>query len=654
MTAHPSVLIFLLSSISLIVLPHVRHVPMPILGFFYLLVAWRFAGIWRPQWLPQKWLVTILSLAGIALLIYLHQGLFGRDAGTRLFLIALGLKLMEIRFERDLYLICFLAFVVAASQFLYEQSLLMGGYILLVTCVLFGTLVCINSRNPKPVLALKTASTIIAQAIPMAVVVFILFPRVEAPRWMLLDDQKQHRTGLTDTMEPGSISDLSLSDELVFRAKFEGPIPPPSKRYWRGPVLAQTDGKRWTATTTFFEQHMDKLTFKGQSYHYTLLMEPQEKEWVFGLEMSQQFAKPLSMDGHYLLTTSENPDKRVEYKMASYLSYNTGFITQTEYKRATQLPTNNPPSEQLKQLVTQLEGFTSPPQQFVERILNHFRSEDFHYTLTPPLMEDKPIDTFLFQSRRGFCSHYAAAFVYLMRIAGIPARVVTGYQGGEYNPVGGFLEIRQTDAHAWAEVWIDKKGWVRVDPTAAVAPERIEKNINLEGLALGETINFNSADGNALSAGRWLKQMRQLWGNVDYSWQRWVINYNNANQTKFLSSLGIKDIRTMLYWMLGAIAVITVILSFVLMHKKPKTKDRALRIYYRFCQKLAKHGLIRDIAEGEQDFAERAKATLPDHAGDIDQITRIFIALRYGRTPANPDGIKHLAQQVEAFKAQSK
>ncbi|HEY5141585.1 MAG TPA: DUF3488 and transglutaminase-like domain-containing protein, partial [Methylococcales bacterium] len=416
------------SSIGLIALPHITHIPNAVFAFFYLLLSWRFIGIWKPNWLPDKLTIFFLTVCGLALLYSQYQGILGRDAGTRLFVTALALKLLEIKSERDLYLITYLAFIVAASQFLYEQSLLMAAYILFVCCVLLATLVCINSKRPQTGAALKTASLIIVQALPMAAVIFVLFPRVEAPKWMLINESHQAKVGLSDSMEPGSISNLGMSDELVFRVKFTGALPPPEQRYWRGPVLSRTDGKRWTQVQDMrFGQFLDNPVFKGSAYQYTLLMEPQDKNWVFALDMPAEFSLSLSRNANYQLIASENPDKRAEYKITSYPNYNTGYITRTEFKDTTQLP--GEPSAKIKQLVKQLQGFDRTPEHFINRLLNHFRIENFHYTLTPPLMEAYPIETFLFETRYGFCSHYAAAFVYLMRVAHIPDRVVTGYQG---------------------------------------------------------------------------------------------------------------------------------------------------------------------------------------------------------------------------------
>lgn len=634
-----NVLIFLLSSIGLIVFPHVYHIPATVFGFFCLLWVWRFIGIWKQHWLPGKPVIFLLAVCGIGLLYSQHQGIFGRDAGTNLFITALALKLLEIKKERDLYLISYLAFIVAASQFLYEQNILMAAYILLVCCLLLATLVCINSCKAQTLVALKTAAIIVVQALPIAVALFILFPRVDAPRWMVFNQQRHDRMGLSDSMEPGSISDLGVSEELVFRVKFAGAIPPQRQRYWRGPVLSRTDGKRWTQAA--FHEPLSSPAVTGTAYQYTILMEPQDKNWVFALDMPKVFSPPLSLNAAYQLITLESPDKRAEYKVTSYTDYNTGLINRSEYKAATQLP--GEPSDKIKQLVGRLHGFDSPPDNFIKQLLNHFRVEDFHYTLTPPVMEENPIESFLFKTRYGFCSHYASAFVYLMRVAHIPARVVTGYQGGELNKVGDFLEIRQADAHAWAEVWLDNRGWIRVDPTAAIAPERIERDISVD-----RQIVYGIAGENS-QAYNWLKQARQLWSSVDYNWQRWVINYNNKSQSKFLSSFGINDLKTMIYWMIASIGSITAVLCWFLFYQKQKVTDQVLQSYNRFCRKLAKHGLFRGRGEGAKDFAERVKVKLPEQAESIDKITEVFIRLRYGRAATGED-LQQLKVLVNLFR----
>jgi transglutaminase-like putative cysteine protease len=638
------ILIFLLSSVGLIVLPHSANIPPALFGFFGLMLSWRFVCVWRSQYLPTARILFFLTLLAFALLLSQNSHILGRDAGTNLFILALGLKLLEIKAERDIYLVTYLAFIVAALLFLYEQSLLMAAYILAVCCALLATLVAINSIQVQTRAALKTATIIILQAIPIAAIIFILFPRIEAPRWMLFEEKNKAKTGLSDSMEPGSISDLSTSEELVFRVKFTGAIPPPNQRYWRGPVLSYTDGKRWTQLNSQrFKARMTPPRTTGIAYSYTLLMEAQEKNWVFALELPTQFARPLVQTGYYQLINLENPTNRTEYQITSYPQYNTGRVTPIEYQDSLQLPRE--PSDKIKQLVTQLHGFDSKPDEFIQQLLNHFRQEDFHYTLTPPLMEDNPIDSFLFNTRRGFCSHYASAFVYLMRVAHIPARVVTGYQGGEFNTVGNFLEVRQADAHAWAEVWLENQGWVRVDPTAAIAPERIEQQFNFNQFELGDEIFFDPSNAKHTNL---LKKARQLWENADYQWQRWVVNYS-SNQSDFLNSFGIHDFKAMMRWLMVLVGVITVLLSIFLLYQKKKAIDPVVRLYQQFCKKLQPAGLIRGNHEGAVDFAQRVKTALPEQAEAIEEITAAFIQLRYGRVTTREDFVS-LAKLVARFK----
>ncbi|MFZ2725225.1 MAG: DUF3488 and transglutaminase-like domain-containing protein [Methylococcaceae bacterium] len=636
------VLIFLLISIGLIMLPHINNMPPFIFGFFCLLLIWRLIAVWKPQYLPTKLLLTLLTIIGITLLFNQHQGLFGRNAGTTLFITALALKLMEIKQERDLYLVTYLAFVVAASQFLYNQSLLMAGYIIFVCCVLLATLVCLNSHKPQTLAALKTASLLLAQAIPLTLILFLLFPRIEAPRWMLFEDEHKAKMGLGDSMQAGSISDLVSSDDLVFRVTFEGNIPPPAQRYWRGPVLAHTDGKRWQMINNHgFKPPLPQVS--GERYSYTLLIEPQEKTWVFALELPTAISASLRQNSNYQILTTENPDKRSEYKIVSYTQYNTGELNDSERVNAVQLPAE--PSDKIKQLVTQLHGFDNPAENFITGLLNYFRKEDFHYTLTPPLMESNPIESFLFETRHGFCSHYASAFVYLMRVAHIPARVVTGYQGGEFNKLGNFLEIRQNDAHAWAEVWLVGRGWTRFDPTAAIAPERIEQDSSMQEITEG-LISFNTSPSIAAD---WLKNTRQLWRNIDYQWQHWVINYNTINQLKLLSNWGIDNIRDMLRSLLIIGGIIAGLLTTLLLYQKQKKLDPVLARYQIFIKKLQKINLIKADTEGAKDFANRAIIVLPEKAQAIEQITQLFIQLRYGRQPSKMD-FQTFTKLIKAFK----
>lgn len=646
-TINRQTIIFLLVSIGLMTFPHVFHVPVPIISFFFFLLIWRLIGVWRPEYLPNALLVFFLLLSGIALLVIMHQGVFGRDAGTATFVTALGLKLLEIKTRRDLYLIVYLAFIVAASQFLYLQNIFMAVYTLVVCISLLGALVCLNSQSLTNFQSLTIAGKILLQALPLMVIIFIFFPRVEAPRWSFLQDKNKAMTGLGDSLEPGSISQLGMSGERVFRAKFTGKIPPPRHRYWRGPVFSYTDGKKWTQTkNTHYKKYLDKVTFQGDFYQYKVLMEPQSKNWVFALELPAAFKHPLYENANHQLLTTAPATKRAEYTISSYAQYNTGYITKTELSDNLQL--SGEPEQRVKQLVTQLQGFNAPPETYIKNLFGHFRQNDFYYTLMPPLMGDKPIEAFLFDARAGFCGHYATAFVYLMRVAGIPARVVSGYQGGEYNKTGEFIEVRQANAHAWAEVWLAEKGWVRYDPTTAIAPDRIEQDVNIDQQIANNAVSFApiQLDSRTIS---YLKMARNLWSSVDYSWHRWIINYDRKNQLSFLSGLGIESLKAMLYWLLALTATVILILA-IYVFRKPVPRLNKDQIYYaRACKKLIKMGLIRENNEGASDFAERVNARLPQLKDSFTQITRLYEQVRYGKS-AEKIHLEKLKACVSAFR----
>lgn len=636
-------ILLLLVSLAAISLPHLQNLPPALSGFFAGLLAWRAAALRHERWLPGRLLLLLLTLLGIALLISLHKGIFGRDAGTAIIMVATALKLFELRERRDFYLLVFLGFMITATVLLYQQSILIAAYLLLACGLLLTTLIVYGAGSIGYSAALKTAVAILLQAVPLAIAVFVLFPRVEAPRWRWLEDDNQAKSGLSKVLEPGAISQMSLSDELVFRVRFAGEVPPPAQRYWRGPVYSHTDGVRWTVSSRNYP-NQGEPGFSGPVYRYTLLMEPQKEHWVFALDMASEFDAELQRSSLYELLTRRNPGSRAEYRLSSQPDYRTGPASRAELLDNLQLPeTASPP---LQQLVQQLGGLDGQADVFIANLLQHFRRENFVYTLTPPLLDDKPIERFLFETRRGFCSHYAGAFVYLLRIAGIPARIVGGYQGGEFNPVGGFWEIRQAEAHAWAEAWLGERGWVRFDPTAAIAPERVERGVNIEmQLASGE-VNFQPLAEGSLN---WLKATRQLWRNVDYHWQRWVVNYSPQNQLRLLQRFGIDGLLAIVQWLTISVIGIALLLAGWLLRKRHGKHDPVIGCYRRFCAKLANAGVVIATGEGPLDFATRAKRQRPDLAAAIDTITSLYLRLRY-EPQAQHDDLRRLRAQVKALK----
>ncbi|HYE37728.1 DUF3488 and transglutaminase-like domain-containing protein [Methylocaldum sp.] len=642
----------LLFSVFFIAAPHILNLGEGIVLYFSLLAAWRLALGYRPALQPGRLLLFLLTLSGAALVYVDYHRFYGREAGASLFLVGLGLKLMEMRNRRDVYLVVYLTFFVALTQYLFSQSIPLAIYTLAAVGLLISVLIGLNAG---PVLSLKTqfkmAASLVAQALPVMVVLFVFFPRIAGPLWKLPDDPISGKTGLSDTIEPGSVSRLALSAEPAFRADFEGEPPPPAERYWRGPVFWRTDGKRWSLPSEQRRNDAQMPEFSGSAYRYTVTLEPHQKKWVFALDLPKAFPGDLVQTPEYLLLTQQSINERRQYTITSYPNYRTGGLSPTELEQGLQLPEK--PSTRVLRLVERWQLSSPDPRDIVNKALLHFQEEPFVYTLNPPPIRDKLVDTFLFETRKGFCEHYATAFVYLMRVAAIPARVVTGYQGGQWNPVGKFLEVRQADAHAWAEVWLAGQGWTRVDPTAAVAPHRIEQGINLDQQVTDGEVSFNPVERALADAAfdfrDWYDRARLVWASVDHAWNQWVLSYNPENQKRFWEALGIVDWRGVISWLAALLALCGLLVGLWLLPRRKPKSDPAVAAYDRFLKKLARGGLTKRTGEGPRDFAVRAASERPEAKEAIGAITTLFLRIRYGRQ-ADPLDLDQLRQMVKSFR----
>jgi protein-glutamine gamma-glutamyltransferase len=492
---------------------------------------------------------------------------------------------------------------------------------------------------------------LLLQALPLALLLFLLFPRLQGPLWGL-PQQGAAQTGLSDRMSPGDFGQLTLSDEIAFRVEFSTPPPSPNALYWRGPVLWDFDGRTWQTRFSVPTTSV-RVEALGRPITYAITLEPHRQRWLFLLGLPRELpAKVASIE------TSLGPDlqwlsktaitQRLRYQIDADLDYRfeADGLSATSRSRTLALPEGNPQARALAaQWVKQTANQAASEQAIVNQALAHFRNEAFFYSLKPPLLGENSVDDFLFVSRRGFCEHYASAFVVLMRAAGIPARVVTGYQGGELNPLGNYWIVRQRDAHAWAEVWLPNLGWTRVDPTAAVAPNRVERGLNA-ALPANErpagllTLNTN-----------WLMPLRQGWDLINNQWNQWVLGYNQDRQREFLARLNpfLSTWQGMAWGLAAAGGVLLLIASLWAIPRLARVKrDPASQIYTRFCQKLQRHGIVRGDAEGAADFAQRAAQLRPDIAEPIRLITQLYLGLRYGQ--AGADRLAQLKQRVNAFK----
>ncbi len=638
----------LLSATTVVAFPHVFHLSWPITTFFLFAVCWRFLAIGKPGILPGTKILLALTGFAVALIFLKNHGILGRDAGTSALLIALGLKLMELKSTRDYYLLVFLTFFVALTQFLFNQSVSMTAFILAVSWLLVSTLISMNGQSLKSATLFKMGGSLILQSIPVMVFLFVFFPRIPTPQFGLHNEDQQAVSGLSSVLEPGKISQLSLSRKTAFRVTFNGEIPPPEHRYWHGPVFWKNEGRRWTLPEDKPYQQRG-IRFHGKPYRYSIVLEPHQQKWLFALDLPRTVPTNAYQTNELVLLSKTKVKKRLAYQLTSNSGYNSGPLSESDRERGLQLAT--PPSRRVLRLLDRWKSGSSSQEHIVQKSLAYFHDEPFVYTLTPPRLNGNPVEGFLFETQKGFCEHYATSFVYLMRAAGIPARVVTGYQGGEFNAIGNFLEVRQADAHAWAEVWIKHKGWVRIDPTAAVAPERVERGFDVNRQIDTGIISFAVVESTELA--KWLKHSRQLWASFDHSWNKWIVSYDAHRQNLLLDLLGIDSVIKNLLMLLLVFASAIYLLTLFLFRKKQTKKDQVLVLYEKFCSKLARAKLLKKPTEGARDFGIRAVATLPELKSEIDDITRIYLKLRYGKNSA-PDDFSKIKRLVGQFRTTPK
>lgn len=648
MNANPNIvdLRWLLLGLALVMGLHIHHFAFWVSGAIIALALWRYL-IEHFRWnMPRIIILMPLTIfAGLGILLT-YRGLFGRDASVELLALMLMLKLMEAKTKRDFIVLIFGAYFLTITTFLFTQSMAYGAAMLLSTFALTATLVGISHPNGNLHwrFQAKVAGSLMAQAAPIMLALFLLFPRIPGPLWGIPEDANQGMSGLSDDMSPGNISELTLSGQIAFRVEFEGTAPPNNKLYWRGPVLWHFDGRRWSMASPSLNLPGESLQTKGEATKYTITMEPSNRKSMLLLDMPKELPAGTALTRDYQALKKQPIRTRIRYQASSYLDYTLGAdVPERTLELNLQIPDlENPKTIALAQQWVD-EG--KNPEQIVEAALKMFREDQFVYTLRPPRLGSEPIDDFLFNTKEGFCEHFSSSFVYLMRAAGVPARVVTGYQGGELNPVGNYYIVRQSDAHAWAEVWLENRGWVRVDPTGAVSITRIEQGIEL-------AMPFdNPLPLLARSSFPLIKKMYLNLDAIDNAWNNWVLDYNQKKQMEFLSKLS----GSKLSWEDLAIAMIVVvgtvalILTYFVLRENPANRDPLQRIYLKFLRKIKKAGLVRAPHEGPVAFSERAIKQLPNKASEIKLITKLYTQLRY-RSRNSLESFQLLKELVGKFK----
>jgi transglutaminase-like putative cysteine protease len=643
----PAAMAALLGLFALLGAPHLWHLSPLLMAMFYGGLLWRALTLSRPRLLPGKLLRVLLTFAALVLVgVSVAGQLDGRALGVGLLTVMSGLKALELRQRRDLYVMVFLGCFLLATQFLFDRGLWLSLYLAPWLVGLLGLLAYCNRVQPAGWRrAGLEAGRLLLAALPMTLLLFVLFPRLPGPLWGI-HTPAAGVTGLTDHLQLGNLSQLGRSQAVAFRVSFaDGQRPPPAELYWRGPVFWDTDGRGWSAAES--GPSAAAAPAQGQQWVQQVTLEPSNQHWLFALD--RPLAAPpgarLSRDGQLL--TTEPVRQRRNYQVISRIGAGETRLSASERARALALPAGMV-SARMQALVDGWRTADPRPPALVLAALQYFRSQPFVYTLTPQPLSGNAVDSFLFDTRQGFCEHFATSFTVLMRAAGIPARMVGGYQGGEWNPRGGHFVVRQSDAHAWAEVWLGDH-WRRVDPTAAVAPERIQRPIDVTVAAQGGPVTFQTT-----APGWWARMAREggwLLDSMELGWQRWVVGYTDRTQAGLLSRLGLSWLTG---YRLGLATVIAAGLALLplwwLLRRGPRqTLDPAQRAYRRLQHKLGRAGLELSPSLTPTELARRAAAGFPAQRIAIDRIVGLYLALRYG-PHADRQRLRRLDAMVRALR----
>jgi len=631
----------LLIAVAMVVAPHFQHLPLWSTVMIGLLWIWR---AWLTQSLqpaPNRFTMLLLLMAGTGAVWMQHGTLFGRDASVNFLLVLIALKVLEMRAHRDVLVIVFLSLFVLQTQFLYDQSLMSAVSMVVSVGMLFFVLLSVNLPEGDIAFSgkLRYLARVFILAVPLTLTLFFLFPRLSGPLWGTGGNELEAGTGLSGSMAPGSIQHLLRDDSVALRAKFDKGAPDQRKLYWRGPVFGFFDGRSWLPLADAPQSNRPDIGYDpASSVDYTVTLEPTQRHELIALEYAERIDGVPTAEGRLTPTLeirSAAPIvSRLRYQVRSYTTYSAGPRAASEALDPwRQLPEQFNP--RTREWAAQIKADTAADlagdrnhgapleRRLVDAVLSQFRRLPFHYNINVEPLGHHSVDEFLFDKREGYCEHYASSFVFLMRAMGVPARVVTGYQGGDINPVDGFFVVRQSDAHAWAEVWFDNYGWQRVDPTAAVDPTRIE-----------HTLRERRTEGLASLQDRWtwLSQLRLNREALENAWNQWFLSYSADRQRALMSWVGlspnIENVATVAVTifslLLGALAVASL--------RRKSVRDPFADIIFELRAKLAAGGVAVPSTMGLRDMQEHLSSRLdPASMEDVRRLLDALAAARYAR-----------------------
>lgn len=603
-------------------------------------VFWRLPLVERRIGVPGR-LVTMTALVAAMAGVWLnYHTLLGPDAGVSFLVVTSLLKYLEGRSPRDAYVQLLLGLFVAAAAFLFEQSLARTVLVLAVIWLQLAGLLLMNGEHLSWRGLGRQAGLLLLQSIPIMVVLFLFFPRLP-PLWSINVGAGQGRSGLSNEVSPGDVAKLSQSTELAFRVEFEGQAPASAGLYWRALTLGDYDGYRWRqddlsrrvwpntlAPERIGELPDVQLPDEKRAVRYRITMEPTDQPWLFALTLPASADEGIRLASDFRLVRDKPVYQRFRYSVTSWpqARLQPEGLSWQEQGQYLQVPAGNPRARALAQRWQQ--AATSDADR-VRRGMAWLQGQPFRYTLEPPLLGEQRVDDFLFNTRAGFCEHYASSFAFLMRSAGVPARLVVGYQGGEPSTYGAFLTVRQLDAHAWVEVWLRGRGWVQVDPTTAVAPERVEQGV----ASLAERPDYWGESSLArwrYGQYRWLRQVRQWVDYANYAWSRHVVAFDDQAQQGTLQRwLGASGYERRIWWLAGGMITAMLLLAWWLMRGRSAPLHPADRLLRRLERRLQPEELARQPGEGVRAWLQRLALARPERAAAFREFAAIYSAWRY-------------------------
>jgi protein-glutamine gamma-glutamyltransferase len=627
-------------------------------SFFLLTLAMKF---WmEPRGYRLRSIALKLILAAVTVgAIYLSYGtLKGVEPAISLLAVLVSLKILEAHTAREFQVMVMMAWVLCLCGFLLSQDLAIAFCLFVAFALLIAALIQFHrGSSPGPFwVPLATTFKLLAQAAPLVVLLFLLFPRINTGFRLWIGDPRLATTGFSDRLSPGGIAALANSTNIAFRAEFpDHGTSPPGPMYWRGLVMWHCEGMQWRApyAPASISGSSEGHPASDKTIRQRITIAPHGARWMFALDRPFGITSGAMLArGNYLYSVQPIRKAR-RYEVVSSTEPLGKELEDYERRAALQLPASISPA--VRELAQSFAAPNSEPRAIATRALQFFRTQGFRYSLSPGEYNQNDLEEFLFHRRAGFCGHYATSFAILMRLAGIPARVVVGYLGGEYNDLGGFVLVHQADAHAWCEVWIPENGWTRIDPTTAVAPDRAGLDLSsfLAGrVASGEMATGRSALVTQLARLVLVNQIRSIWEALNYQWDTRVLGFDADVQDVFLTSLGLTKSGPLPLAMQVLIVIFALLIIYAgwMQWRTRRRVDRIQALYERYCQKLARIGVRRDPCEGPVDFAKRATQSLPSASKYVRQITETYIALRYAPGPP-VISVDKFAKEINAFTA---